>query len=143
MTTSPRTVPGTQTSLIRHIAPIVLGGFVTIVLTAVTARWMVARGVLPPLSVDAAMRAVFTILGCHLAARMAPAGNPRIRYALALGVVLMLLNVMAASARWGQVPSWYLLLGVVLPFPCAIIGGATAARAVEGAAAGRRRQGEP
>jgi hypothetical protein len=120
-----------------------LGAFVTIVLTAVTARWMLARGVLPPLSVDAAMRALFTILGCHLAARMAPAGNPRIRYALALGVVLMLVNVMAASARWGQVPSWYLLLGVILPFPCAIIGGATAARAVAGAAAGRHRQEEP
>lgn len=120
-----------------------LGAFVTIVLTAVTARWMVARGVLPPLSVDAAMRAVFTVLGCHLAARMAPAGNPRIRYALAVGLVLMLVNVMAASARWGQVASWYLLLGVVLPFPCAIIGGATAARAAAGAAAGRHRQEAP
>jgi hypothetical protein len=138
--TSPQTDPGTQTALVRHIAPIVAGGLVTLVLTAVTASWMVARGILPPLPVDTAMRALFATLGCHLAARLAPAGNPRIRYALALGVVLMVLNVMAASARWGQVPSWYLLSGIVLPFPCAIIGGATAARAMSGGTTGRRHQ---
>ena len=140
MTTGPQTRPGTQTPLIRHIAPIVLGGLVTVVLTAVTASWLAARGVLPPLALDVAYRALFTVLGCHLAARLAPAGNPRMRYATALGVVLMILNLLAASVRWGQVPSWYLLLGIVLPFPCAIVGGATAARAVSRAAAGRPTQ---
>lgn len=132
--------PDTQVTLLRHIMPVVLGGFVTLVLTVVTASWLVARSASPPLPLDAALRGLFAILGTHLAARLAPEGHPRIRYALALGVVLTILNVMAAQARWGQVPNWYLLSGIVLPFPCAIVGGATAVRALSRAAARRPPQ---
>ena len=120
--------PAAQVTLVRHIIPVVLGTFVTFVLTAVTASWLAARGVLPPLPLDTALRALFCVAGSHLAARLAPASSPRLRYALAVGIVLTVLNVLAASSRWGLTPSWYLLAGIALPFPCAIVGGATAAR---------------
>ncbi len=129
---------GPPPTLLRHVVPIAVGAVVTIVLTAVTAGWLVARMGTPPLALDAGLRAVFTVLGCHLTARLAPEGNPRMRYAVALGVVLTFINFMAAGAVWGQVPMWHLLLPIVLPFPCAIVGGATAIRAVERAHAPHR-----
>lgn len=131
-------VAGAPPTLLRHVVPIAVGAVITLVLTAVTAGWLVARMGTPPLALDAGFRALFTIIGCHMAARLAPEGNPRMRYAIALGVVLTFINLMAAGAVWGQVPMWHLLLPIVLPFPCAIVGGATAVRAIERAAAPRR-----
>lgn len=120
------------TALARHILPVIAGVVVTIALTVVTDSWLAARGVVPALSLPAAYRGLFTVLGGHLAARLAPAGQPRIRYAMALAVLLTVMNVIGALTYGGQtqVPAWYLLLGIALPLPCAIIGGATAARAM-------------
>ncbi len=75
-----------------------------------------------------AYRGVFALVGCHMAARLAPAGQPRIRYALALGGLLLLLNVTGATSNRELFPAWYLLLNLALPIPWAIIGGGTAAR---------------
>ena len=120
------------------------GGFVTLMLTVVTDNTLGAHEVLPtpghpvfatgPLLLTAAYRGLFAILGCHLAARLAPAGNPRIRYAMALGAVMFVLNVIGASTLWGQVPMWYSLSGIALTVPYAMIGGATAARVMARAA---------
>lgn len=135
-TTQDQTNPDRQVALIRHILPVALGMFVVIALTLVTASWLTARGVTPPLAVDTLLRAVFLVLGSHLAARVAPAGNPRIRYGIAVGVVITLLNILAASSGWGRLPNWYLIAGIVLPIPCAIVGGGSGARAAV-ASAGR------
>jgi hypothetical protein len=129
-----------QPALIRHIIPVVVGGFVTLLLTVVTDSSLAAHGLLPsldrpvfetgPLALIAGYRGLFTIVGCHVAARLAPRGNPRIRYALALGGVLFAMSVAGASTIWGKVPMWFALSGIALTIPYAIIGGATAARAM-------------
>jgi hypothetical protein len=117
-----------------------MGGLVTLLLTIVTNGMMASNGVIQsesgmPLDTRAllivtAYRALFACAGCHLASRLAPAGNPRIRYALALGTVLLALNVAGAVTSRGQVPLWYSLVAIALTIPCAIVGGATAVRAI-------------
>jgi hypothetical protein len=136
-------------ALVRHILPVVAGGAVTLLLTVVTDNWLRAHDLLPspdrpvfetgPLLLTAAYRGLFAILGCHMAARLAPAGQPRIRYALALGVVLLAVTAIGASALWGQVPRWYSLSSIALTVPYAIVGGGTAVRAIQRAEGGSRR----
>jgi hypothetical protein len=138
MPASPSHPTSASPTLIRHIVPVLLGGIVALLLTVVTDSMMAAHGMLPSdggpmfdtgtLLLITAYRAVFATLGCHLASRLAPPGNPRIRYALALGTVLLALNVVGAVMRAGQVPVWYSICAIALTFPCAIIGGATAVR---------------
>lgn len=119
-----------QVALIRHIVPVVAGVVVTVAMTVVTDAWLGARGVAPPLALAAAYRAGFTILGSHLAARLSPSGQPPLRYALALGVLLTAVNVAGVSAAWGLVPAWYVVAGIALPLPSALIGGALAVRII-------------
>ena len=108
-------------------------------LTVVTDNTLSAHQVLPAaadrpvpatgsLLLAAAYRGLFAILGCHMAARLAPADQPRIRYALALGALMLVVNIFGALSLWGQVPAWYSLSGIALTIPYAIIGGGTAAR---------------
>lgn len=118
--------------------PVVAGGAITVLLTVVTDNTLSAHGVLPspghpvfetgPLLLTAGYRGLFAILGCHMAARLAPPGQPQIRYALALGFLMLALNVAGAVSLWGQVPLWYSLIGIALTIPCAIVGGGTAVR---------------
>ena len=144
MPQSPIAEPQQPTALIRHIIPVVAGGMVTLLLTVVTDNWLSAHQVLPsshtsvfetgPLLLAAGYRGLFAILGCHLAARMAPVGQPRIRYALALGAVLLVTSLVGAASLWGRVPIWYSLGGIALTIPYAIIGGGTAVRVMARAA---------
>jgi len=136
MTDSPETAPA-QPALLRHIAPVAAGGVVILLLTIVTDNWLAARGLLPTagtvlttasLLLVTAYRGLFAIVGCHMAARLAPPGQPRIRYALALGAMLLLLNLVGATSNQGLFPTWYVLMNLALPIPWAIIGGGTAAR---------------
>lgn len=136
MTDSPNATPD-QPALLRHIVPVLVGGIVMLMLTVVTDNWLAARGLLPTTAVAptvaslllvTAYRGVFAIIGCHMAARLAPAGQPRIRYALALGGLLLVLNIVGATSNRGLFPLWYVLLNLALPIPWAIIGGGTAAR---------------
>jgi hypothetical protein len=132
----------TQTSgqppLLRHIVPIIAGAVVALALSVVTDNWLGAHQILPApgvvpsrgvLLLVLAYRGLFAIAGCHLAARLAPAGQPRIRYALALGALLLALNAIGARSNWSVLPTWYLLASIALQGPWAIIGGGTAARA--------------
>ena len=135
------------TALIRHIVPVVAGGVITLLLTVVTDNWLSAHQVLPspdypvfetgPLLLMAGYRGLFAILGCHMAARMAPAGQPRIRYALALGALLLAMNLVGVASLWGRVPVWYSLSGIALTIPYAIIGGGTAVRVMARAPSNR------
>jgi hypothetical protein len=127
--------------LVGHIVPVFVGATVTLLLTMVTNGMMAANGAVPgqtgalsgtrSLIIVTTYRALFSIIGCHLASRLAPANNPRIRYALALGTLLLVLNVVGALGSRGQVPLWYSLVAIALTIPCAIVGGATAVRALE------------
>lgn len=137
----PQIAPPEQPALLRHILPVVAGGILTLMLTVVTDNSLSAHQVLPApgrpvfetgaLLLAAAYRGLFAILGCHMAARLAPPGQPRIRYALALGIVMLVLNAVGAISLWGQVPAWYSLSGIALTIPYAIIGGGTAVRAAQ------------
>ena len=118
--------------------PVVVGGAIALLLTIVTDNTLGVHGLLPAagqsvpgtgaLLLVAVYRGVFVILGCHMAARLAPAGNPRIRYALGLGGLILMMNVFGTVSEWGRVPMWYSLSGIALTVPYAIIGGGTAAR---------------
>jgi hypothetical protein len=105
----------------------------------VTNGMMAANGAVPggagvlgtgSLIIITTYRALFSTIGCHLASRLAPAGNPRIPYALALGMLLLVLNVASALGSRGQGPLWYVLVTIALTIPCAIVGGATAVRSI-------------
>lgn len=137
-----------QPALLRHILPVAAGGVIALMLTVVTDNTLGAHGVLPAdgnasvsggaLLLVAVYRGLFAVLGCHVAARMAPEGQPRMRYALALGILMLVLNVMGAVSNWETVPRWYLLGSIALTIPYAIVGGGTAVRAI---AMGRERAG--
>jgi len=138
---SPNPAPTSdQPALIRHILPVVVGGVVALALTVVTDNTLGAHGVLTgeggtaTMLMAAAYRALFSVVGCHMAARLAPVGQPRIRYAMGLGALMLVVNVIGALSLWGQVPMWYSLSGIALPIPCAIVGGGTAARVMARAA---------
>ena len=126
-----------QPALIRHIIPVVVGVLITGMLTIVTTNWFSVRGLLPApgapattgvLLLSIAYRGLFVVVGSHMAARLAPAGQPRIRYAIAAGVLVLAVNVVAALAERDAAPLWFLIANIALPVPCAIIGGGTAAR---------------
>ena len=71
-----------------------------------------------------AYRSVFAVLGCWLAARLAPA-RP-MAHALTLGVIGVILSALGTAATWdkgpGFGPKWYPLSLVVTSLPLAWIG---------------------
>jgi len=70
-----------------------------------------------------AYRLIFSIAGCFVAARLAP--DRRMRHALVLGLIGLLLSIMGAlaNAQMQLGPAWYAWALVVLALPCAWIGG--------------------
>ncbi|MDH2917056.1 MAG: hypothetical protein PXX77_09295 [Gallionella sp.] len=86
--------------------------------------WMPKRG--EPLT-DAglmwasAYRAIFSILGCYITARLAPA-NP-MRHALILGGIGVALSSLGAIAMWDLGHVWYPLSLIILTMPYAWLGG--------------------
>jgi hypothetical protein len=68
-----------------------------------------------------AYRAVYSIAGCYLAARLAP--DHPMRHALALGVIGFLLASLGAYVMWSMGTHWYPIALIVSALPCAWIGG--------------------
>ncbi|MGC4085621.1 MAG: hypothetical protein QM736_26730 [Vicinamibacterales bacterium] len=137
--TSPSPSAQPQPALVRHILPVLVGAIVIAMLTIVTTNWLSVRGVLPaagePVTTGALLlttllRCVFVLVGAHLAVRFAPAGQPLMRYAVAVGIVVLAVNAVAALSGPQTVPLWFLLLNVAAPVPSAIVGGGTAVRAL-------------
>lgn len=129
-----------QPALIRHILPVFAGGVLIAMLTVVTGNWLNAHGWVPdPAQAGSATgfllfvllyQSLFAVVGSHMAARLAPDGQPRIRYALAVGFLLSIVGVVSAMQATSPFPTWFLLAGIVLPVPSAIVGGGTATRAL-------------
>jgi hypothetical protein len=73
-------------------------------------------------------RAVDGILGCYVAARLAPS-HP-MRHALTIGAIGVLLSTLGAAATWSSGPefgpAWYPLTLVAITLPCAWAGGSLA-----------------
>lgn len=109
----------------------VFAGFVVIVILSVGADSILkAAGMLPydHLFVSTGLilfvifyRAVFSLIGCYLTARLAPQ-NP-MKHALALGVLGLIISTIGAIAAADLGPVWYGWTLVVIALPVAWLGG--------------------
>jgi hypothetical protein len=113
-------------------------GLVTIVLlTIATDVLMHTRGVFPPPGqpmsnslwlMSTLYRIVYGVLGCWVAARLAP-DHPR-AHAMSLGVLGTGLGVAGPIATWGRGPGfgppWYPIAVALMPIPCAWLGATVA-----------------
>jgi peptidoglycan/LPS O-acetylase OafA/YrhL len=113
----------------------VVGGIVVgVVLTLITDLVLHAMGVFPPLGqpvsdgplvLATAYRIVFGVLGCYVAARLAP--DRPMWHALIAGFIGFLVSIAGALATWNKGPAfgphWYPLALIVTALPCAWVGG--------------------
>jgi hypothetical protein len=76
---------------------------------------------LPILLVMMVYSAVYGVVGCYVAARLAPS-NP-MKHALILGVIGLFAAGAANWALWGHVPAWFVIINVVAVLPLAWLGG--------------------
>lgn len=116
-------------------AAAVLAGLVAIfALSLGTDAALHAAGIFPPwgqsmsdgLFVLATLyRTVYGVLGCWLAARLAP--DRPMHHALALGALGVVLSSAGAAATWSRMPEigprWYALALIAISLPCAWVGG--------------------
>jgi hypothetical protein len=65
--------------------------------------------------------ALFAVLGCYVAARLAP--NRPMRHAMLLGAVAFVFSVVGTIATWASAPPWYHVLALTLVLPYAWLGG--------------------
>ncbi len=119
---------------LRSVGAVLAGFLVIIIITTATDMAMHATGVFPqsglPMSnalwlLATAYRIVYGVVGCYIAARLAP-GRP-MQHALALGVVGLALSIVGAVVTWdrgpGFGPHWYPLALVAIAIPSAWLGG--------------------
>jgi hypothetical protein len=129
--------PGRQ--IWRSIGAVFVGMLVIALLDNGIDFVMHTSGVYPPVGltmadglflVALAYRTIDGILGCYVAARLAP-HSPR-RHALALGSIGVVLSSLGVVATWNGGPElgplWYPLVLVAIALPCAWIGGTLAER---------------
>lgn len=124
----------TNSRIGRSIGAIFAGLVLIFVLSLVTDIVMHATGVYPswfqPMSdslfvLATAYRIVYSVLGCYLAARLAP--NRPMSHALILGAIGFVLSLVGLVATWNKGPEfgprWYPIALVVLSLPLAWVGG--------------------
>lgn len=119
---------------LRHVGAVLAGLLAIFAITTVTDIVMHATGIFPPWGqhmssalflVALVYRTVYGVLGCYIAARLAP--DRPMRHALALGVVGVVLSTAGAVAMWEAGPAWYSLAVIGISMPCAWVGGRLAA----------------
>ena len=115
---------------LRHVGAVLAGLLAIFAITTVTDIVMHATGIFPPWGqpmssalflVALAYRIVYGVLGCYIAARLAP--DRPMRHALVLGVVGVVLSTAGAVAMWEAGPAWYSLAVIAISLPCAWVGG--------------------
>ncbi len=113
---------------------ILTGFFCVVVLSLVTDEILHLVKIYPPwqevmsdrlFALATAYRAVYNVIGCYVAARLAP--SRPMRHAMLLGWVGALVAAMGAAGTWNHQPPlgphWYSLALVVIALPCAWVGG--------------------
>ena len=119
---------------LRQIGAVLAGLLAIFAITTVTDIVLHATGIFPPWGqpmssalflVALAYRIVYGVLGCYIAARLAP--DHPMRHAVALGVVGVVLSTAGAVAMWAAGPAWYSLAVIGISMPCAWVGGRLAA----------------
>jgi uncharacterized membrane protein len=115
---------------LRQVGAVLAGLLAIFAITTVTDILMHATGIFPPWGqpmssalflVALAYRIVYGVLGCYIAARLAP--DHPMRHAVALGVVGVVLSTAGAVAMWEAGPAWYSLAVIGISIPCAWVGG--------------------
>ena len=111
----------------------IVSGFVAIALLSLSADRLVHH--MWPGAFDAAGRtdsvgmltftlayvALFAVLGCYLAARLAP--NRPMSHALVLGLLGVVFTGVGTIGAWATAPAWYHVADVALVMPYAWVGG--------------------
>ena len=118
----------------KSIGAVLAGIAVGVVLTIATDIVLHAIHVYPPwgqpvsdgpLVLATAYRAIFSIAGAYVTARLAP--NRPMQHALAGGIVGLIVSAIGAAVTWNGGPAlgphWYPLALIVIALPCAWIGG--------------------
>lgn len=121
-------------SLFRHVGAILAGLVVIILLSLVTDGVLNASGVFPKgghamsnrlLLVATFYRTIYSVMGCYLAAKLAP--TRPMWHALALGFIGLVLSMAGAVATWNggaaYAAKWYPLTLVAISLPTAWLGG--------------------
>jgi hypothetical protein len=116
--------------ILRRILAVLLGLVVVIVLSTAT-DMLLENSILPGLAKAqattgvwlfvTAYRAIYSIAGCYVAARLAP--DHPMAHALVLGVIGLLLASLGAYVMWSMGTHWYPIALIVSALPCAWIGG--------------------
>jgi hypothetical protein len=116
--------------ILRRIAA-VLGGFIVIAVLSTLVDTALEQTIWPGLAhaeattaqwiVVTLYRAVISIFGCWLAARLAP--DHPMGHALALGVFGVAISSLGLFVMWGVGPLWYPIALIVIALPCAWLGG--------------------
>lgn len=125
---------GHERRIPRRLGALLAGMMAIVALSLATDAAMYASGVFPPRGLPMAAslwllavlyRFVYGVLGCHLAARLAP-DRPML-HALSLGAVglaLGLVGVVVTRDRGPEFgPGWYSLAVLLIQVPCAWLGG--------------------
>lgn len=124
-----------EPQVLRSTGAILLGFVTTVVLSAGADQILHATGVYPPwgepmgdrlYALALCYRLIFAILGCYIAARLAPA-RPML-HAMILGAIGLVLSILGAAAMWHMGSQWYPIALVLTALPCAWIGGALHSR---------------
>jgi hypothetical protein len=116
--------------ILRRILAVIAGLAVVIVLSTAT-DMLLENSIFPGLAKAqattgvwlfvTAYRAVYSIAGCYVAARLAP--DHPMAHALVLGVIGLLLASLGAYVMWSMGTHWYPIALIVSALPCAWIGG--------------------
>lgn len=130
---------GPHPHLGRSVAAVFAGLVAIFVLSMGTDAILHATGVFPPVgqamsdgffALATAYRVLFAVVGCYLAARLAP--DRPLRHALILGAIGVVLSSAGAAATWNRGPEfgphWYPLTLIASSLPCAWVGGKLGAR---------------
>ena len=120
--------------ILRRIGAVLAGFLAIFILSIATDVALHATGVFPPWGqpmsdalflLATAYRIVFGVVGCYIAARLAP--DRPMQHALALGVVGFAVSILGAVATWDRGPAfgphWYPVAIIAITMPCAWTGG--------------------
>jgi len=109
----------------------VLAGLIVVIVLSTVTDMLLENSVLPGLAhaqattgvwlFVTAYRAVYSIVGCYIAARLAP--DRPMAHALVLGVIGLVLASLGAYMMWSVGTHWYPIALVISALPCAWIGG--------------------
>jgi hypothetical protein len=114
----------------RSAGAVLAGLFAIFAITTATDVALHATGVFPPMGqpmsdalfgLATAYRVVYGVLGCYIAARLAP--QRPLAHALALGALGFAFSTLGAILMWDAGPAWYCLAIIAIAPPSAWLGG--------------------